>query len=272
MTSIIRTEGLTVEYGEVRAVDNVNIEVNQGEILGLVGPNGAGKTALFRAILGLLPYRGRVALFGQDHTMRKHLLPFIGYVPQKMAFEPTFPAIVSEVVSMGLISKRTVRGVDLISKGGFHQVSLSKESSAAAERVAKSLEAVGMDHLADRRIGSLSGGEQQRVFIAQSLVRDPLLMILDEPVTSMDVESQTAFYSTIRRANRDHGITVVVSLHDLDMLRQHSDRVACMNCQLCFHRDTKTFFADEDCLRMYTEASMQAHLHTHHHHNHEDGA
>lgn len=271
MTSIVQTENLTVEYGDVTAVDSVNIEVNQGEILGIVGPNGAGKTALFRAILGLHPYQGRVTLFGQDHVMRKHLLPFIGYVPQKMAFEQTFPATVFEVVSMGIISKRTAQGADLIHQGGFRPVSLSKASSGDAERVAKSLEAVGMDHLADRRIGSLSGGEQQRVFIAQSLVRDPLLMILDEPVTSMDVESQVAFYSIIRQANRDHGITVVVSLHDLEMLRQHSDRVACMNCRLCFHGDTEAFFADEDCLRMYTEASMQAHLHTHHH-NHKGGA
>lgn len=271
MTSIVQTENLTVEYGSVTAVDNVNIEVNQGEILGIVGPNGAGKTALFRAILGLQPYRGRVTLFGQDHTMRKHLLPFVGYVPQKMAFEPTFPATVFEVVSMGIISKRTVRGAELIRRGEFRPVSLSRESSGDAERVTKSLEAVGMDHLADRRIGSLSGGEQQRAFIAQSLVRDPLLMILDEPVTSMDVESQAAFYSILRRANRDHGITVVVSLHDLEMLKEHSDRVACMNCQLCYHGDTETFFADEDCLRMYTEASMQAHLNTHHH-DHEGGA
>lgn len=259
MTCIASINQLSVKYDGVHAVDNVNLDVGEGQILGLVGPNGAGKTTLFRAMLGLQAHGGSVSLLGHDQSTRKRVMPFIGYVPQKMSFEPAFPATVRDVVAMGLSRKPDP---DIIVKKGFKPIDLFG-CNTAARRIEEALVAVDMQDNIHRRIGTLSGGEQQRVFIAQSLVRNPLLLILDEPVASMDVESQNTFYDIIKKANRDHGITVIISLHNLDMLREHSDMVACMNCSLSFHGNTDAFFADEDCLKMYTEASMQACLSCH---------
>ena len=254
---VVRVSDLTVRYGSVLAVDSISLNVDEGQILGVIGPNGAGKTALFRAILGLNPYRGHVELFGQRPEAHKHIRPFIGYVPQKMGFEFNMPMTVSDVVSVGLVNTKAAgRGAALIERGKVHRVSMAGERAGKSERVAKALEAVDLGHLTDRRIGSLSGGELQRAFIAMALVKDPLLMILDEPATSMDVRSRESFYSIIRKANRKHGITVVLSLHDLDPLREHTDSVVCMNRKLCFHGDTDKFFADASCVKMYTEAVL----------------
>ena len=119
MTSVLEVEDLSIGYNGHLAVDKISFDVQEGDLLGIVGPNGAGKTTLFRAILGLQQYSGKIKLFGFEGSKYRSLLPLIGYVPQKVAFEPNFPATVYDIVSMGVISdKKLVKGAKLIQQCG----------------------------------------------------------------------------------------------------------------------------------------------------------
>ncbi len=254
------------------AVDDISIGVREGDLLGIVGPNGAGKTTLFRAILGLHPYAGSISLFGFEQgsasgNYNYHaLLPLVGYVPQKIAFEINFPATVRDVVAMGMLSaKRLAKGAALVRQCGFDWKRIYEGIDGVRGKVTEALKTVGLEHLGDRRIGQLSAGEMQRVFIAKSLVKDPLLLILDEPVTSVDVESQTKFYNVIKKINRENNIAIVWSSHDLDAISKYANKVACMNKRLFFHGHKDEFFSDPALLKTYTESSMQVHMHHHRH-------
>ena len=286
LTPIVDVENLTVQFGDNVVVDDVSVSVGRGEILGVLGPNGAGKSCMLRAMLGLLPYRGRVSFFGTGPGDQKHILPLVGYVPQKIDHEPLFPATIHDIVSMGVVTRRKrMQGLALL---GEERTGLAEyrgnrtpnarwwresedcriclpceEPHTEREMVESALETVGLSPIRDRRIGELSGGQRQRVFIAQSLVRDPLLLIMDEPVSNMDVESQSLVYSAIRQAARKHKVTVIISMHDLDTLREHTNAVMFLNRSLIYHGDTDAFFADRDRVKMYTEASMHAGGHTH---------
>jgi len=262
--SALDVHNATVSYGGQTVVDHVTFSVNEGEILGIVGPNGAGKTSLFRAILGLEPYGGTIRLFGYDHTKIDLLIPLIGYVPQKISFEPNFPASVYDVVSMGTIpNKKIIAGARLIQQCGCCWNRIYASMDKTEDRITAGLEAVGLLHLKDRRIGELSGGEMQRVFIAKCLVKDPLMLILDEPVASVDVGAQTKFYNMIKRINTENGITIVWSSHDLDAIKKYADVVACMNRKLFFHGEKNKFFSDSDAIKQYAESAMQMHMYQH---------
>ena len=264
VTQILQTRNVTMRYGSHVAVDDISFDVAEGDLLGIVGPNGAGKSTLFRAILGLQPYDGTIELFGYGPDRYGSLIPLVGYVPQRIQFEPNFPATVYDVVSMGIISnKRIARGERLIRQRGYHWNRVYGKIGKTEDKIAEALKMAGLESLRDRRIGELSEGEQQRVFIAKSLVKDPMLLILDEPVTGVDVESQTRFYNVIKRINEENGITMVWSSHDLDAINKYASRVACMNRKLFFHGDKDQFFADEDLLKTYTESTMQMHMHDH---------
>ena len=266
MTQVLQVEKLRIGYDSHVAVDDVSFDVSEGDLLGIVGPNGAGKTTLFRAILGLQDYKGKIKMFGYEPDKYKSLIPLVGYVPQKIAFEPNFPATVYDIVAMGIISdKKVVRGSKLIQQCGCCWNRVYSKVGKTEDKVLAALKTVGLEHLENRRIGELSGGELQRVFIAKSLIKNPLLLILDEPVTSVDVESQTKFYKIIEKINKENGITVVWSSHDLDAIKKYASRVACMNRKLFFHGEKEEFFADEKLLKTYTESAMQMHMHGHSH-------
>lgn len=260
----LEIKDLTAGYGKVPAVDSISFEVERGDILGIVGPNGAGKTTLFRAILGLGSYDGTISICGKSGNARLALLPLVGYVPQRISFERSFPATVRDIVSMGILSEnKLAKCEELVSKTGYEQTHKYCRMDSRADKINTALDAVGMMHLADRRIGEISGGEAQRAFIAKSLVNDPLLLILDEPATSVDVATQEKFYSVMKRLNSEFGITIVWSSHDLDAISQVATRVACMDCKLYFHGGKDEFFADENAVRAYKESAMQSHMHDH---------
>ena len=264
MKDIMQVRNLTVGYADQIVVDDVSFNLLSDDILGLVGPNGAGKTTMFRAILGLHKFKGKITLFGYGPDKFKPLIPLIGYVPQKITFEPNFPATVRDVVSMGLISEKQHRNASkLIHACGFVWNKVSRNIKRNQDKVLDALKTVGLEHIQNRRIGQLSGGEQQRVFIAKSLVKDPLLMILDEPVTNVDMESQTKFYDLLHKLNKEYGIPIIWSSHDLDAVETYATQVACMNRKLFYHGTTKQFFTDEEALKTYTESTIQAHMHYH---------
>lgn len=228
-------------------------------MVGVVGANGSGKSSMFKAILGLLPYRGAVKLFG--HVFHRNLLRSVGYVPQKTFFEPMFPATVFDVVSMALACTDSTQN--------DRRDGIVNSDMSDYEKVTACLKAVRMWNLRHRRIGALSGGELQRIFISQSLVRNPSLLIMDEPAVSLDVRSRKLFFSIIQEANEDYGITVVVSLHNMHAVKEYSNKVLCMNRSLAFYGETSDFFADENLVGMCTEYGVQDHPHEHTHSHHD---
>ena len=238
--SIVEINNLTVQYPDVKALDDVSFTVNQGDFLGIIGPNGAGKSTLFDVMLNLnTKYQGTLKFFGEDIKKSKKYLKEIGYVPQKPIFEKNFPATVNDVVRMGL----------------------RKESDE--NKIDKILQQLWIHELRKRRIGELSGGQLQRVFIAKALVNNPKILILDEPVTGVDQQSIELFFSILKELNSKQKITIIWSSHDLDAVNKLANHVACLNRTLFFHGESEKFFSDDALVKQYSEASMQEHMHHH---------
>lgn len=224
-------------------LDNISFSVNKGDLLGVIGPNGAGKTTLFSCMLGLFKdYQGEVRIFGHDIRKNNNLiLQSIGYIPQQKSIEQGFPATVQEIVSLGLIGKK----------------------NSSKEKVDSALEMVDLPGQNHRRIGELSGGQQQRVLIAKALVSEPKLLILDEPTTSVDVETQNKFYTLVKNLNLKNMLSIIWASHDLDAVNKIANKVMCLNRSMFFHGDTSEFFGSNELIRMYSESSMQLHMRSH---------
>lgn len=238
--SVVEIDNLTVSYSDLKALDKVSFQINEGDFLGIIGPNGAGKSTLFGCMLGLIQkYQGTIKFFEKDIKKSKKYLSEIGFVPQKPIFEKNFPATVEEVVKMGL------------------------KRGSNPDNVNQVLQQVWLHELGHRRIGELSGGQQQRVFIAKALVHKPRILILDEPVTGIDQSSIELFYSILTDLNKNQKITIIWSSHDLDAVNQLANKVACLNRTLFFHGKSEEFFTNEELVKQYSEASMQEHMHHH---------
>jgi zinc transport system ATP-binding protein len=243
---VVELESVSFSYGSTLVLDNITFSVERGDLLGMIGPNGAGKTTLFACMLGLLGgYRGTIKIFGEDIRGNSGVFQKIGYIPQRKSIDSNFPATVAEIVSLGITK--------------------SKKGASDEERIAGALEIVGLLPLKERRIGELSGGQQQRVLIAKAIVNEPELLILDEPATGIDLETQNRFYALLRELNQKQKITIIWSSHDLDAVSKLASRVACVNRSMFFHGETHEFFENPDLLKAYSESSMQAHMHMHDH-------
>jgi zinc transport system ATP-binding protein len=201
---VIAIERLSFAYENARIIDGLNLTVLERDFVGLIGSNGAGKTTLLRMIVGLLkPTSGEIRLFGEPIGRFKDW-ERIGYVPQKSAINPLFPTTVKEIVISGLYGRKKM-----------HR-RLTKQDMRKAE---EAMAALGIEALSDKLIGKLSGGQQQRVLLARALVNSPGLLILDEPTTGVDAETQAAFFERIEHLHRHHHITFFMVSHDAEMMR-----------------------------------------------------
>jgi len=214
--NVVSIENLWVRLDGRTVLEDVNLEVKEGDFLGLIGPNGGGKTTLLRAILGLIkPSRGRVLVLGTSpEAARKR----VGYLPQKSLFDQKFPISALEVVMMGRYGKM----------GLFGRYSSEDRDAALA-----ALSAVRMQEHADREIGSLSGGQQQRIFVARALVSDPDLLLLDEPANGIDSSRQREFYELLSELNEK--MTIIMVSHDISAVSTYVKKIACVNRRLFYH-------------------------------------
>lgn len=203
---VVAMERVSFAYNGKPVISDLSFTIRQRDFVGLIGPNGAGKTTLLKLIVGLLkPDEGSIRLFGTpaDRFKDRHL---IGYVPQRTGFNPLFPATVREVVLSGLSGRsKWLRR-------------LTKEDHL---RCMDALRAMHIEDLADKRIGALSGGQQQRAFLARALAASPKLLILDEPLTGVDAETQANFFQLVRHLHQKHDITFLMVSHDLDMIHSY---------------------------------------------------
>lgn len=213
---VVKLEDVWVQYNGIPVLEGINLSVLQDDFLGIIGPNGGGKTTLLKVILGLTkPARGRVTVLGKEPEKSRNK---IGYVPQHNLFDRSFPVDVGDVVLMGRYGRTGLfRRYDHEDRG----------------RTQEALQTVGMLDHKDRQVGSLSGGELQRVLIARALVADPDLLLLDEPTASVDPAMQTEFYELLERLKQRMAIMLVS--HDISAVSIYVDKIACLNRQLHYH-------------------------------------
>jgi zinc transport system ATP-binding protein len=212
---VVEVKDVSVEYNGLTVLENANLDVFQGDVVGIVGPNGGGKTTLLNAIIGNVPLKqGSVKLFGHDvHKFRE--FNKVGYVSQNaIQFDPIFPATVREVVSLGCIDRAHLgRRLDRQQK----------------EDVERAIALVGLREVADRKISQLSGGQKQRIFIAKALVRKPKLLILDEAAAGLDVCIQDQFLKLLRGLRKKEDMTVLTVSHDLSGVMCQANKLAVVN-------------------------------------------
>lgn len=198
-------------------LDGLSFHVQAGEVLGVVGPNGSGKTSLLKVLArALTPEEGRVSLFDQDldFMTQQKVACLVGVVPQET--QHLFPFTVAETVLMGRFPHRSRRRW----MGGFGWE--SRHDMTVAEQAMRTLD---IEPLASRAVTDLSGGERQRVLIARALAQTPKVLLLDEPTAFLDLHHQVEICSVVRRLTDEHGLTVVLVSHDLNLVSQYCDRI-----------------------------------------------
>ena len=229
---ILRAEGLGVGYESGLALENVTFELKVGERLAIVGPNGAGKSTLLKIIAGVLtPTKGHIEIYGNVPGV--HIC--IAYVSQRSLVDWSFPVTVADVVMMGRVG----------------QLGLFRNPRANDWGIVnQALEVVGMSDLAKRQINQLSGGQQQRMFIARALAQEAELMLLDEPLSGLDVSSQEEVFIILDDL-KQRGVTVLVSLHDLKMAAQRFDQVMLLNQRMLGIGPAQGVLVPENLLAAY---------------------
>jgi zinc/manganese transport system ATP-binding protein len=209
--AVIEASGLASGYGRKIIWSGADFSVGAGEFLTVLGPNGAGKSTLLRMVLGLLPSAGgTLRVFGGPPERGN---PAIGYVPQRRALDPDLAISAEDIVGLGVDGHRW--GVRVSRRAGRQR----------REAVAEALDAVGAAGFARRAVGRLSGGEQQRLQLAQALVTHPRLLLLDEPLASLDLRSQQAVSQLVADLRAEQGFAVVLVTHDINPVLPVTDRV-----------------------------------------------
>ena len=232
----IDVRNLTVTYRNgVTALHDATFEVPAASITALVGVNGAGKSTLFKALMGFLPAaQGRVSVLGGtvDQALSKNL---IAYVPQSEEVDWTFPVLVEDVVMMGRYG---------------HMGFLRRPRAADRQAVAGALSRVGMLDYRHRQIGELSGGQKKRVFLARALAQNARVILLDEPFTGVDVQTEETIIALLREM-RSEGRVMLVSTHDLGSVPEYCDRVVMVKGTVLVSGPTETTFTPDNLKRAF---------------------
>ncbi len=234
---LVEVRGVAVRRGGRDIVHDADLSLHSGKITTLIGPNGAGKTTLVRVVLGLIvPSRGRV-------TCAPNLR--IGYMPQKLHIDPSLPLSVKRFLTLG----------------GRPRASLEEIQALT-----------GIGKLLHTPMQQLSGGETQRVLLTRALLRDPQLLVLDEPVQGVDVTGQAALYDLIHRIRLERQCGVLLVSHDLHLVMANTDTVICLNQHICCHGHPEQVTADPAFLELFGRTrTPPVALYTHHHdHAHDD--
>ncbi|CAN5711899.1 metal ABC transporter ATP-binding protein [soil metagenome] len=232
MTSLT-IEHLTVRYGHILALDDVDLTIPGGSVTGLIGPNGGGKSTLIKAIAGEVADVNGSLRFGGQPLDRSRTR--IAYVPQARAVNWDFPLSARDLVMMGLYR-------DL---GWFRRPSQSEN-----RRVEQALSRLGMEGMGDRHISQFSGGQQQRLFLARAIVQYPDIVLLDEPMTGLDLTTRDIIHQMVEEFV-ENGAAVILASHDLDEIRQLSDQLVCLNRRVIAAGATSEAFSAENLKKTF---------------------
>lgn len=228
---LVSGRGMTMSRGGRNILDHVDIDIAAGEIVTLIGPNGAGKTSLVRVLLGLEP--------PDAGTVTRSPGLVVGYVPQRFERDAAIPMTVQRFLTLG--------------------------ARAPRDRLQHCLEEVGAGGIADRQLAQLSGGELQRVVLARALVREPKLLVLDEPARGVDHLGEADLYALIGRLRDERGLGVLLVSHDLHVVMAQSDRVLCINRHVCCHGVPETVAQHPEYVRLFGDAARAFGIYQHHH-------
>lgn len=232
---IVRLERVNVAFNDRQIVQDVSFNLHTDCITTLIGPNGAGKTTLVKTVLGLIKV-------DSGKVWRKPGL-VIGYVPQKLHIDSTFPLTVRRFLK------------------------ISRDTSDAA--IDNAVQSVQVGYLLDSSIHGLSGGEMQRVLIARALLRDPQLLVLDEPVQGVDINGQIELYQLISDIRKARKCSVLMISHDLHLVMSATDHVICMNHHICCSGHPEKITSDPSYIDLFGAASAKTMAMYAHHHNHD---
>lgn len=231
--SLLELKNVKITIGGQTVVENISFTVEKGEVVSIIGPNGAGKTVLIRAILGLQSFFGSILIDGKPISNR---LGIVGYVPQYFNFDKSFPITVSEFLSFGRPADKT------------------EEQKICSE--------LRLENLLNKKIGALSGGQMQKVLIAQALLKDPQLLILDEPTSGVDAEGTKNFYELIGHFNEKHSMAILLISHEVNMVYKLAQKVVCLNRNLVCWGEPHDVLSKETMAKLY-QSDLE--LRNHHH-------
>lgn len=240
MNNIVEIEKLTVKYGDSVAISDLSIKIEEGIYLAILGPNGSGKSTLLKSILGLVqPTSGNIKILGMP--IDKVNPKLIGYVPQLKTLDKSFPALAIELVLSGLSKNWAFRS--------------SRNDKIKALKILEQLNSI---EIAYRHLSELSGGQLQKVYLARSLVRNPKILLLDEPATGVDFVCETNFNSILSEYAEQNKITILMVTHDWTAAYHHSTHILLMNNHLIYYGSKETAFTDENIKHTF---SHLAHKH-----------
>ena len=248
-SSALRVAGVDFHYykNDGLVLRGVSLELGAGELVGLIGPNGSGKTTLLRVLSGLLvPNRGKVYLDGQDIRAfdRRQIAQRVAVVPQELVMPFAFSAY--EMVMMG----RTPHVRPILGAG-------PRDRQAVAEK----MELTATSVLAERPFSELSGGEKQRVIIAMALAQEPVILLLDEPTVHLDINHQVEILELIKRLNRQESLTVLATMHDLNLAALYFDRLILLDGGQVVANGSPAEVLREESIRQVFQADVQVQEH-----------
>lgn len=238
MKTVLSVKGLEVAFNGHKIVDDVSLDVVRDSTIAIIGPNGAGKTVLFRAVLGLIPYKGKVT-WAEDAR--------IGYVPQKLFISKDFPLTVSEFLHFKEQDHKIIH--EILNSVGFKDVASSHTHNDV--RVLRT------------KLGALSGGELQRVLIAYALLGKPNVLLFDEPTSGVDVSAEETIYSLIDKLKAEKDLTIIFISHELQVVYKYADSVLCLNKEKICFGPPREVVDKESLTKLYGE---DVSLYQHHEH------
>ncbi len=239
---LLELHNVSVSYEGCEALHEVNLTIDSADFLGVIGPNGGGKTTLVKAILGAVPYAGRIDYAPELFDRGERL---IGYMPQITEFDRDFPISVEEVVLSGLQGRRGFR----------HRY--TKEDRAKARKL---LHDTGLEELANRPIGEISGGQMQRALLCRAIISDPRLLILDEPTNFVDNRFEHELYETLRALNERMAILIIS--HDVGTITSLVKEIVCVNRHV--HRHHSNIITAEQLENYHCPIQILPHGHVPH--------
>lgn len=225
MKPILEVKNLSVSFGSNEILKDISFQLNEGEIAAIIGPNGAGKTTLFKAILGFIPYKGEIKWLDSIS---------FGYVPQKLEFDRTFPLTVKELF--------------LLKSSKYH---FWFPATNINKLILDSLEQTSSTHMLNKRIGQLSAGEVQRVFIAYAIFGKPKLLLFDEPTSGIDIGGELTVYSFLHKIAKETNMTILMISHDISIVFEHVDQVICLNKDLYCYGAPQKILTPEQLQKLY---------------------
>jgi zinc transport system ATP-binding protein len=247
MNKLLEVRNLSVSFGRVKALDDINFSVEENDYLAIVGPNGSGKSSLMKCILGLIESFDGSYVYWDDLKRED-----IGYLPQRSPNQDKhFPATVYEIIQTGITNKK-------IDRKKMHQAILDLSKK------------LGIEDLLNQKIGTLSGGQSQRVFLARALVHKPKLLIMDEPTSALDPGFRDEFYQLIKQLHDEEGVAIVLISHDLNSVNQYAKKLLYLDQKVVYFGSVQNVCMSEALMHQIgpqaTAALCQVENHEHHIH------